>query len=191
MTHRKLAAGAAGVALIAAGATTALGGTGTGAESAAAPDQAVVKQTTYLKMKPNRYIQDGLRFNKDVYRVKSGGTLKVVLTVDDEGPHTVSLVERKDLPKTADEAFNKCKACNALTKAHGADPSSDAPPKFQFVENGKGQKTVPEFDRPGDSGLTPEKKGKSFTANVTAPAGSTRYFLCILHPWMQAKLVVE
>jgi hypothetical protein len=25
---------------------------------------------------------------------------------------------------------------------------------------------------------------------VTAPAGTTLYFMCAVHPWMQAKLVV-
>jgi len=185
MNNRKLAAGAAGLALIAVGGAAAVGASG-----ATAPDTAVIKQKTSFKFKPNRYIQDGLRFDKDVYTVKSGGKLKVVLTVADEGPHTVSLVKRRDIPKTPDTLFN-CKACNALAKAHGADPESDAPPKFKYVENGKGQKTPSEFDRPGDSAVTSEKKGSSFSVDVTAPAGSTRYFMCIIHPWMQAKLEVK
>lgn len=185
MTRTKLTAGAAGLALIAVGGTVAVGATG-----AAAPDRAVVKQKFSLKMVPNRYIQDGMRFDKDVYRVKSGGKLKTVLTHPQEGPHTVSLVRKRDLPKTANEAFN-CKVCEALGKAHGADPNSDAPPEFPFVENGKGQKTPSDFDRPGDSGVTGPRKGNSFTVDVTAKAGTTRYILCLLHPWMQARLKVE
>ena len=185
MTNRKLAAGAAGLALIAAGGVTAISASGAG-NTAAAPQQAVVKQTTGFEFKPNRYIKDKLRFNKDVYRVQSGGTLRVVNTVPDEGPHTVSIVKRKDLPSS----FN-CKVCNALAKAHGADPNSDKPPKFPFVENGEGQKLPSDYDRPGDSGITGEDKGDSFTVDVTAPAGTTRRLLCIIHPWMQAKLVVE
>ena len=189
MTTRKLAAGAAGLALLAVGGVAAVGASGA-ANTAAAPQQAVVKQTTGLEMKKNRYIKDKLRFNKDVYKVQSGGTLKVVNTEPDEGPHTVSLVKKGDLPSNANELFN-CKVCNELTKAHGADPNSDKPPRFPFVEDGKGQKKPSEFNKPGDSGVTGEEKGDSFTVDVTAPAGTTRHFMCVVHPWMQAKLVVE
>ena len=141
-------------------------------------------------MKPNRYIKDNMRFDKDVYRVNSGGTLKVVLNKPQEGPHTVSLVKKKDLPTNANEVFN-CKVCEAIGEAHGADPNSDKPPKFPFVEDGKGQKKPSDFDKPGDSGITGPDKGDSFTVDVTAPAGTTRHFMCLIHPWMQAKLVVE
>lgn len=186
MTHRRLAAGAAGMAIVVAG-----GGLAAVGASGQAPDTAVVKQKFSLEMKPNRYIKDTMRFDKDVYTVKSGGTLKLVLNKPQEGPHTISLVKRSDLPKTAQEAFEGCKVCNALGKAHGADPNSDEPPKFQFVENGKGQKTASEFDRPGDSALTAPKKGSSASVKVTAKPGTTRHILCIIHPWMQAKLAVK
>ena len=185
MTNRKLAAGTAGLALIAAGGGAAVSASGA-AETAAAPQQAVVKQTAGFEFKPNRYIKDKLRFNKDVYKVQSGGTLKVVNTVPDEGPHTVSLVKKKDLPSS----FN-CGVCKQLGEAHGADPNGEKPTKFLFVEDGEGQKKPSDFNKPGDSGLTGDNKGDSFTVDVTAPAGTTRHILCIVHPWMQAKLVVE
>jgi hypothetical protein len=185
MTNRKLAAGAAGLALVATGGVASVSASGT-ADTAAAPQQAVVKQTAGFEFKPNRYIKDKLRYNKDVYKVQSGGTLRVVNTVPDEGPHTVSLVKKRDLPSS----FN-CKVCNQLGEAHGADPNGEKPTKFDFVEDGKGQKTPSDFNKPGDSGLTGERKGDSFTVDVTAPAGTTRHMLCIVHPWMQAKLVVE
>jgi hypothetical protein len=188
MTRRKIAAGTAGLALIAAGGVAAVGASG--AAHHAAKDAVVIKQKYGLKMKPNRYIQDQMRFNKDVYRVNSGGTLKLVLNKPQEGPHTASLVKKSDLPQTANEAFN-CKVCNELGKAHGADPNSEEPPEFPFVENGRGQKTPSDFNKPGDSGITGPRKGDSFTVDVTAEPGSTRYILCLIHPWMQAKLVVE
>ena len=78
MTNRKLAAGAAGLALIAAGGAAAV--SASGADTAQAPDTAVVKQKAGFEFKPNRYIKDKLRFNKDVYTVQSGGTLRVVNT---------------------------------------------------------------------------------------------------------------
>ena len=163
MTTRKLAAGAAGLALIAAGGAAAV--SASGADTAAAPTTAVVKQKAGTEFKPNRYIKDKLRFNKDVYTVQSGGTLRVVNTQPNEGPHTVSIVKKKDLPTS----FN-CPVCNKLGEAHGADPNGN---------------------KPGDSGLTGDNKGDSFEVPVTAPAGKTLHFMCIVHPWMQAKLKVE
>ena len=186
MTHRRLAAGAAGMAIVVAG-----GGLAAVGASGQAPDTAVVKQKFSLEMKPNRYIKDTMRFDKDVYTVKSGGTLKLVLNKPQEGPHTASLVKKGDLPRNAQEAFEGCKVCNAIGKAHGADPNGEEPPKFSFVENGKGQKAPAEFDRPGDSMVTGPNKGSSISAKVTAKPGATRYILCIIHPWMQAKLAVK
>ena len=100
-------------------------------------DAAVVKQKFSLEMKPNRYIKDNMRFNKDVYRVNSGGTLKLVLNKPQEGPHTASLVKKKDLPSNVNEAFN-CKVCNVLGKAHGADPNGEEPPKFHVRRGRQG-----------------------------------------------------
>jgi len=181
--HRRI------VAALAALAVTA-GATGV-AFAAAAPSKVTVKESQTVKFVPNRYIQDGLRWDKDVYTVKSGGTVKVVANIVSEGPHTFSIVARKDLPKTAKQVQN-CAICAKLAKAHGADPQSNAPPKFQFLENGVGQNTPPNVDRPGDSGVTgPGKKGESISLKVTAKKGTTLYFMCLIHPWMQGKLVVR
>jgi plastocyanin len=183
MTHPKLAAGVAGLAVVAIGGTLAIGASG------ATPDTAVIKQKTSIKMKANRYIQDGLRFNKDVYTVKSGGTLKVVLTVADEGPHTITVVKKADLPTTGQEVA-QCKVCEKLGKVHGF-PRGEGPPKFFYLENGKGQKKPPNYDRPGDSGIPGTKKGDSFKTKVTAKPGTTLNFMCLIHPWMQAKIAVK
>jgi len=184
MRNRKIAAGAAGLALIAAGGAAAV--SASGADTAAAPTTAVVKQKAGTAFKPNRWVKDKLRFNKDVYTVQSGGTLRVVNTQANEGPHTVSIVKKKDLPTS----FN-CPVCNKLGEAHGADPNGSKPAKFDFVENGEGQKDPADFNKPGDSGLTGDNKGDEFEVQVTAPPGKTLHFMCIVHPWMQAKLKVE
>ena len=36
----------------------------------------------------------------------------------------------------------------------------------------------------------PGKKGESIDLKVTAKKGTTLYFLCAIHPWMQAKVIV-
>ena len=180
-----------------AGAVTlsvALGATGVAvaANTSAAPAKTTIKVSQKVKMKPNRYIQDGLRWNKDVYHVRSGGTLHVVNTVATEGPHTFSVVKKNELPRTAAQTFG-CKICNKTAQELGVTDPNDpnAQPKFQYAENGVGQDTPPNVDRPGDTGVTgPGKKGESIDLKVTAKKGTTLYFMCAIHPWMQAKVIV-
>jgi len=180
----KVAIGGLCVAVSVAGGAVAANG-------ATAPTKVTIKERQSFKVKPNRYIQDGLRWNKDTYNIKSGGTLHIVNNKADEGPHTFSVVRKKDLPTTARQV-NECKICGTLGEAHGADPNSDAPPKFQFLENGVGQATASNVDRAGDSGLTGDgTKGESIDLKVTASKGKTLYFMCIIHPWMQAKVRVK
>src|SRR4051794_10909862 len=182
MAHRKLIVGASVLAL-------SVGATGT-AQGGGAPSKTTIKSKQTLKVKVNRYIQDGLRWDKDAYTVKSGGTLHIVNGDGSEGPHTFTVVAEKDLPTTAAKVAN-CKICETLGKAHGADPNSDAPPKFPFLENGTGQATAPSVDRAGDSGITGTgKKGESIDLTVTAKKGKELYFMCIIHPWMQGKVTV-
>lgn len=158
--------------------------------AAAAPARTTIRTIASVKFKPNRYIQDGLRWNKDSYSVRSGGTLRVVNSDGSEGPHTFTVLARRDMPRTLRTLFS-CRACARLTRAHGADPETEAPPTFPFLENGVGQRTPPSVDRPGDSGITGEgRKGESIDLTVSARAGSTLYFICLIHPWMQAKVEV-
>jgi uncharacterized cupredoxin-like copper-binding protein len=184
MAHRRLIAGVSALALT-------IGATGVAvAQGGSAPSKTTIKSKQTLKVKVNRYIQDGLRWDKDAYTVKSGGTLHIVNGDGSEGPHTFTVVAEKDLPTTAAQV-NKCKICEKLGKAHGADPNSDAPPKFPFLENGVGQATAPSVDRAGDSGITGSgKKGESIDLKVTAKKGKELYFMCLIHPWMQGKVTV-
>jgi hypothetical protein len=184
MKLTRVIAAVAGVTLAAGGTSVAL------AQGGSAPKRTTIRAVASPpKLKPNRYIQDGLRWNKDVYRVASGGTLHIVNAAAGEGPHTFTVVKKSDLPRSG--AFRGCKICDKLGAAHGADPSSpDAPPKFQYLENGVGQDTAPAVDRPGDSGLTGESRGDSIDLTVTAKKGKTLFFMCLVHPWMEAKVVV-
>ena len=170
----------------------AAGATGAARAADSAPSKSTIKAvTTAPKVKINRYIQDGLRWDKDVYKVKSGGTLHIVNDAADEGPHTFTVVRKGDEPKNGKQMLN-CGICMKLGQAHGADPNSDAPPKFQYLENGVGQSTAPNIDRPGDSGVTgPGQKGETIDLKVTAKRGTVLQFMCLIHPWMQAKVEVK
>jgi uncharacterized cupredoxin-like copper-binding protein len=185
MRNRKLVAGVAGMSVAVAVAV------GAAAATSAVPSTVTVKESYSLKMVANRYIQDGMRFDKDVYAVKSGGTVKFVMSAPQEGPHTLTVVAPKDQPKTAEQAFNHCTVCEKLGKAHGAEPRSEAPPKFLFLENGVGQNTPPILDRAGDSGFVSPVKGASVSFKVGAKKGTTLSFMCLIHPWMQAKIKVQ
>jgi plastocyanin len=180
MKNRKLLAGVIGLCL-------AIGVSGVSMAASSAPKKNTITEKGGATIKPNRYIQDELRFAKDVYNIKSGGAITFINTVADEGPHTVTIVKKKDLPRKSPA----CPICEKLGQAHGADPNSDAPPKFQFLENGVGTDQIPSVDRPGDSVLSGAgQKGEKVTFNVTAKKGTTLYFMCIIHPWMQGKIQV-
>jgi plastocyanin len=187
MRNLKVVGGVAGLCL-----AVGLSGVAVAANTAAVSKSVTVKESQSLKVVPNRYIQDGLRFNKDVYKVKSGGTVNFVFNVTSEGPHTLTVVKEKDLPKTP-KGIERCAICQKLGQAHGADPNSEAPPKFQFLENGVGENgTPPVLDRPGDSGVfMTNKKGEKISFKVGAKKGKELYFMCLIHPWMQAEVQVQ
>lgn len=183
MSHRKLVAGAATLGLVAVGGASALA-------AGSAPKHSTINAVTSTKVKINRFIQDGTRWQKDVYDIKSGGTITIVNLAASDGPHTFSVVAKKDLPRTLKQ-INSCKICQTIAVEHGANPQSNAPPKFLFVENGTGTNTPVNVDRPGDSAFIAPTQNAKVTLKVTAKPGTTLYFMCAVHPWMQAKLVVQ
>lgn len=110
------------------------------------------------------------------------------------GPHTFSLVTKGSLPKTP-KARKSCFApkhiCLAIAKWHGFSPKTERitvnPAKaglagWSTMGNASGKK--------GDSWFSGEKKGGHFSQEVTAGAGTTLYYLCAVHPWMQGKVNV-
>jgi hypothetical protein len=183
MLQRKLLAGVTTLSLVAGGSAVAVA-------AGSAPRHTTINAVTSSKFKINRYVQDGTRWQKDVYDVKSGGTITVVNLAASDGPHTFSVVKKSDLPRTANQ-INNCQICQTIAQEHGADPGSQAPPKFLFVENGVGSTTAPNVDRPGDSAFIAPTQHAKVTLHVTAKAGTTLYFMCAVHPWMQAKLIVK
>jgi hypothetical protein len=183
MIIRKLVVSATAVAVVAGGGSAAMA-------AKKPPKTATIKAVEVDSFKINRYLQLGIRWKRDVYTVRSGGTLRLVNLAPGAGPHTFSVVKRKDLPRTKKQ-MNNCKVCNKLGKAHGADPNSQGPPKFIFLENGKGSNKPPKVNKAGDSALLGPKRGSALKLKVTAKKGKTLNFICIIHPWMQAKVRVR
>ena len=183
--QRKFVVGALALALTASGAGAAVA-----AKSTKAPSKATVNAVQKVQFKINRFVKDGLRWQKDVYQIKSGGTLTIVNKAND-GPHTFSIVAKKDLPKTVKQ-INQCSVCQKIGEEFGiTDPNSDAPPAHNYTEDGVAQDAPANFDKPGDNVFVAPNPGATATAKITAKKGTTLYFMCAIHPWMQAKVIVQ
>ncbi|MGA9856598.1 MAG: hypothetical protein WBQ18_01980 [Solirubrobacteraceae bacterium] len=159
------------------------------AATGAAPQHATINAVTSTKVKINRYIQDGTRWQNDVYRVRSGGSITIVNLAASDGPHTFSVVDKSQLPRTVRQ-MNNCAICNTVAHEIGANPQSQAPPTFKYVVDGKGSNTAPTVDRPNNTAFIAPVPGAKVTLRVTAKPGTTIYFMCVVHPWMQAKVIV-
>lgn len=111
------------------------------------------------------------------------------------GPHTFSLVEKSVLPKTnkaQKNCFTPKHICMSVAEWHKFNPKTEkisvnpvkaGPAGWSTSGNAKGKK--------GDSWFTGEtKKGTHVSQTVTAKAGTTLYFMCAIHPWMQGSIKV-
>jgi hypothetical protein len=107
------------------------------------------------------------------------------------GPHTFSLVTKGSLPKTAKlrkECFTPGKICMGIAKWYGLKGEED--PKNPIVEAGKeGWDTMGTVTKKGDSYFF-AKKGESIEQVVSAKAGTTLYFMCAVHAFMQGSIKV-
>jgi plastocyanin len=114
----------------------------------------------------NALIQSTFRFSPERNVVQSGHT--VTLTDTNSEPHTLTIVRKNQRPSTTAEVF-RCKVCRKY------------PP-----DNNVGRKGI---NRVGDSRFV--KPGQTIRFHVTARPGTTLYFMCVIHPWMQGKFVVR
>jgi plastocyanin len=125
--------------------------------------------------------------------VYQGDELTVVNETDPKkvGPHTFSLVTLPTLPKTpkaTKSCFTPKHICMSIAKWHGFNPKTGKI-SINPVEAGpEGWSTMGNNSKKGDSWYT-EKKGESFSQQVTAEPG-TLYFICAIHPGMQGRTTV-
>jgi hypothetical protein len=127
--------------------------------------------------------------------VHEGEVLRIVNTTNPSmvGPHTFSLVTKGSLPKTAKqrkECFTPGHICFAIAKWHKFNPKTEKIGK-QLVEAGaEGWDTMGSLKKPGDSWFSGEKPGGSIEQIVSAKAGTTLYFMCAVHSFMQGSIKV-
>jgi hypothetical protein len=125
--------------------------------------------------------------------VEEGQTLKVVnMTMPSMvGPHTFSLVTKGSLPKTTKQrktCFTPGKICMGI--AHWYGLKGEENPKEPLLDvGGEGWNTMGTPTKKGDSYFF-GKKGASVEMPVTAKAGTTLYFMCAVHAFMQGSIKV-
>jgi plastocyanin len=139
-------------------------------------------------LNPGQFIKNDFRFQPKNISVTSGSVVRWVDNDESDAPHTVTIADQADLPQTieqGDACFEPGGLCIETIAAH--DPGLDELPPFNFVVNTGG----PGLDARGDSLLFAGPFAPSVEAQVTAPAGSTLYYLCALHPWMQGRINVR
>lgn len=172
------------VAVVAATSSAAFGGQKAGGVVVLAKDNGI-------SISPNKYMQDNMFFSPGTVTVKSGETLTFKFgDAQSMEPHTLTIVRKSDLPKTGMQAEN-CAACQRYAAGHLKNPRAEPGgnnPIVHFILN----KGKPGLDTVGDSiAIQQPGRHKSITVKVTAPAGTTLYFLCAVHPWMQGTIVVK
>jgi plastocyanin len=140
-------------------------------------------------LNPGQFIKNNFHFQPKNISVTSGSVVRWVDNDEDaDDPHTVTIADQADLPQTIEQGdawFEPGGLCIETLEAH--DPGLDELPPFNFVVNAGG----PGLDARGDSLLFGGPFAQSVEAQVTAPAGSTLYYLCVIHPWMQGRINVR
>jgi plastocyanin len=137
----------------------------------------------------NKSVTDKMYFTPGTATVKSGQML--TFTYDGkpaEEPHTITILNSKDLPKTTAQ-LNNCNVCNQTAAGHLKNPKAPPGPTNDIahwiVDKGKSG-----LDEAGDSIAIEGAKHKSISIKVTAPAGAVLHFICAVHPWMQGTIKV-
>ena len=136
----------------------------------------------------NALFLSNLRFAPENIKVEKGDTVTWADKALNTSPHTITIVERDDVPVNFAEAY----ICNWDKRILGVDglclqfmdAHGGIPPTTPVVNVGR-----PGLDVPGDSLFL--AGGGSVSAEVTARPGTTLHYICIIHPWMQGTIKVE
>jgi plastocyanin len=140
-------------------------------------------------LQPGQFIKNNFRFVPRNITVNSGDVVRWVdRDRDEDDPHTVTIARKADLPQTIaqlDACYEPGGLCITTIEAH--DPGLDEQPPFNFRVNRGG----PGLDRRGDSLLFGGPFDQAIRGRVTASAGRTLYYLCVIHPWMQGSITVQ
>jgi hypothetical protein len=153
-----------------------------GADSNKDKDKHKVNTSGENEVAINKILFSTLRFSPETIRADSGAKLVLRHADQTTEPHTLTLVAQEDLPTTYDEVFACGEPDGPCEAASGHFPEGAAEP-VAVLEEGE-----PGLDEAGDSLYVAEEE--SIKATIAARSGSTLYFLCAIHPWMQGSILV-
>ncbi len=125
----------------------------------------------------NALVNSTFHFTPGPITVHTGDTVTFVNTVED--PHTISVVNKSDLPTNINQVF-ECNICNKIFMLSGGTG---------ILGNGaKG-----ELAGPGDSvWINPAGAPNStISVKITAPSGTALRYMCAIHGWMQGTINVQ
>ena len=124
----------------------------------------------------NALIQSTFRFAQDRVVVATNETIKFTSASAGPEPHTLTIIPKSLRPNNVGDVFG-CRYCQKVLRRHSSTHSH----RLNAGAAGLNQR--------GDSLFAAAHK--SISAKVTAPKGSTLYFVCAVHPWMQGKILVR
>jgi plastocyanin len=125
-------------------------------------------------------------------KVAAGSQLTITNATDPTkvGPHTFTLVDKDELPKSNAEIKDcfklKTEFCLGIAKDHKVNLKTGAVGRPDLDVGKKGWDTP--YGKKGDSWVA-EAEGDLTSREVTAKPGSYYYF-CVVHPFMQGKIKV-
>jgi plastocyanin len=152
-------------------------------------DDRTVNAVGDFKTSINRSFTTTFRFDRDV-TVRPGQTVTWHNEVGGGEMHTITLAaNRAALPSNIDEVMNCGGPGTACEPAAGhVDDQFNPIPGMDVIDPGNdGLNAV------GDSLLLAPmgSPGETISAKVTAPAGTTLFYVCAVHPWMQGRINVK
>lgn len=177
-----------GLAATVAGAL-ALGLVG-GPAASAGSDSGAAKATATINIKSDGMVV----FFEGPAEVVAGQPLKIVNRTMPStfGGHTFSLVEKKVIPRTANEHF-ECfvpgHICRDVAVAHKFDMKTQKITRAVARARKRGWDKMFTKRAKGDSWYTEKHRG-SFSQKVTAKPGTTLYFMCAVHTGMRSQIKV-
>jgi hypothetical protein len=126
-------------------------------------------------------------------KISSGTDLTILNSTSPKqiGPHSFTLVDKSELPKTRQEVKDcfkfKNPFCVNIFQKHKVNFQKETvgKPSLEFGKDGWDKS----FGNKGDSWIT-LAQDESETRVLSAKPGTTLYYMCVIHPFMQGKIKV-
>lgn len=138
---------------------------------------------------PNLLDVNHLQWAPGIITVRSGESLKLIDADNSGDPHVLVIALKKDLPRTGaqiDNIFTNKVVREVAPKLliNPANPQSG----FKAYQTNAGRNGL---GQEGDSlVITPTGPHKTASWFVSARPGTTLYYFCAVHPWMQGEIKV-